>query len=109
RGEVVLFLVARPIGDVRLAVHAEVRAVGIQDGDGIEIGGTRTLEEADRQHHPELARYRAKVSHGAILRGRAREPGVTRVLLYAKIGRPEQRGREDALRPPRARLAHQLL
>src|SRR6202043_2418296 len=109
RGEIVLFLVARPIGDVRLAVHAEVGAVGVQDGDGIEVGGTRTLEEADRQHHPELARYRAEVTHGAILRGRARETQVTRVLLYAEIRRLEQLGQENDLRAPRGRLAPQLL
>src|SRR6185503_6120745 len=88
--EVVLLLVAGPVRYVRLAIHAEIAAVGIQNRDGIEEGVVGLLEEADRQHDAELARNFREMPDGLVVRDRSRDAQVTRVLLDAEIRRLEQ-------------------
>src|SRR5207253_5709611 len=61
---------------VRLAVEPQVRPVGVQDRDRIEACRTGALEEADRQHHAELARHRREMPHRPALGCRARETQV---------------------------------
>src|SRR5215470_1599840 len=81
RGEVVLLLIAGAVRNVRLAVDAERVTVGIEDGDGIEVRATGALEEADRQHHFELARHTREVLHRGILGELVREREMAHVLL----------------------------
>ena len=59
--EVVLLLVARAVRNVRLAIDAEHAAIRIEDRDRVEVRMPGALEEADRQHHAELARDRLEV------------------------------------------------
>ena len=109
RGEVVLLLVAGAVGNVRLAVDAEIAAVGIEDGDGVEVGPSRALEKADRQHHGKLACDAGKVPHRRVVRDRARQREVPHVLLDAEIRRLEQLRQQDDVRAGGGRLAHQPL
>ena len=52
--EVVLLLVAGTVGDVRLAVDAEHRAVGVDHRQRVEVASPGALEERDRHHDAEL-------------------------------------------------------
>src|SRR3546814_10312121 len=56
--EVVFFLVARPVGNVRLAIDAEPAAVGVDHRQRIVVRVVGALEEADRQHDVQLRRQR---------------------------------------------------
>ena len=93
---------------MRLAVYAEIGAVGIENGHGVEEGTVGLLEEADGQHHAQFARDLREVIDGAIVLHRGGNSQMTRVLLDAEIWRLEQFLNEDDLRALRRRLPHQL-
>ena len=107
--EVVLLVVAGAIRDVALAVHADVAAVGVEDGDAVEAGTAGTLVEADRQHHLQFAGDFLEVRDGRVLGGRGGQLQVVRVGLLAEVGGLEQLLDQDDLRALGGRGAHQLL
>ena len=43
---------------MRLAIDAEIRAIGIDDRNAVEVHLPRVLEEADGQHDTQLTRER---------------------------------------------------
>src|SRR5690606_765034 len=54
RVEVVLLVVTGAIGNVALAVHTQIAAIGVDNGDTVETRPAAQLEEADRQYHFQL-------------------------------------------------------
>src|SRR3984885_2349863 len=87
--EVTLLLVARPVGNVRLPVDAEIRPIRVDNRYGVEVRLARVLEEADRQHNTQLTRDRTEVTDSTILRDTACETQVPHILLDAKVRRLE--------------------
>ncbi len=107
--EVELLLIARPVGDVALAVEPEHAAVGVDHGERVVVGVVRPLEEAHRQHHAELG---GELAHprddGMALVG----PGEREELLLlvgAEIGRLEELLQEHEVGAAARRLAHEVL
>jgi hypothetical protein len=71
--EIEFLVIARTFGNVRLAVAAEHRAVGIDHHQRIVERVVGALEHADRQHHAEFARQRAKMLHRRMALERLRQ------------------------------------
>src|SRR5690606_23787533 len=88
--EVVLLVVAGAVRDVTLAVDAQQRAVGIDDGDGVEAGAPGQLEEADRQHHGQLLGDLLEMQDRRVFLYRGGQLQIFGVGLLAEVGRLEQ-------------------
>ena len=108
RAEVIFFLVSGAIRNVRLAIDAEVSSIRIDDGDRIEVRVVRLLEEADGQHHVQLACDFREMTDGAIVGNAGGDAQVARVLFDAEIGCFEQLLDEDDLRALFCGLTHEL-
>src|SRR5512143_3720689 len=90
RAEVVFLLIARPVGDVALAIDAENLAAGIRHRHAVVIARTVLLEEGDGDDDGELPRELLKRDHGRMLAQRmsGREP--FRILPRREVDALEQ-------------------
>src|SRR3546814_20001601 len=86
----VLVLVARSGGYVRLAVDAEVAAVGVEHRQRIVVRVVGPLEEADRQHDLQLGGQRRHAGAQRVALGRLRQREVALILVAAEVGRLEE-------------------
>ncbi len=102
-------MIPRSFGNVRLAVAAEHRAVGIHNHHGIVKCIVGALEYADRQYHAELARDAAEVFDGRMRLQGLRELQMPRDVVLAEIRRLEQLLYENHLGAECRRLANQFL
>eukprot|EP00968_Pinguiococcus_pyrenoidosus_P005760 scaffold375_cov210-Pinguiococcus_pyrenoidosus.AAC.2 len=107
RAEVELLLVARSVGDVGLAIDAQVGAVGVEDRHGVEECGASSLEEADGQHHAKLRGQARKVLQQGAGRCILSAREVAPVLLLRKVRTSEELLQKDDLRALLSRRAHQ--
>src|SRR5262249_55547226 len=96
-------------GDVRFAIDAEHRAIGVEDRDRIEERWTRPLEKADGKYHPELARQGAEPSDRRVFGNAARQSQMTHILLDAEAWSLEELREENDLGSTWRRLTHELL
>jgi hypothetical protein len=92
-----LLLIARPVGDMALAVQPEVAAVGIKDLDRVVVFGAGLLEERDRDDHAELLGQRLKVAQRGVAFGFASALEVLFTLGAAEVVTFEQLGGQDDL------------
>src|SRR6185312_8136526 len=86
RGEIELLLVARAVRDMGFSIDPEAAAVRIKHRQGIEKHIAGTLEEADRQHHAELAGQRPKAPQQDTVLHALRQAQMGAVLLDAEVG-----------------------
>ena len=102
-------MIARPVGDMALAVDAEDLAARAGDRDAIEIARAVLLEEGDGDDDAELLGELCEREHARVLVHGigGREP--FRVLLGRKVDALEQLGRQDHLRAFPRGLANQAL
>ena len=108
RTEVVLLLIARPVGDVALAVDAEQGPVRVRHHQAVVVVRPLALVNGDGDHHAEFGRERGQGGDAGML-----APGVgggepALLLGHAEIGALEQFRGQDDLGPLRRRLAHQI-
>jgi hypothetical protein len=108
-GEVELLVIAGALRDVRLAVDAQYRAVGVDHHQAVEVGVVRTLEHGHRQHDAEIRREAGEAQDGWILGHRGGQLEVTRQVILAEVRRLEELLNEYHLGPSPGRLAHQPL
>ena len=106
--EVILFLVAHAIRDVRLAVETEHLPAGVDHGDRVEIGLVVALEEAEGQHDVQFAGQRLECGDAFVAFDRTRQLEISRQLVLAKVGRLEKLLDKDDARALRGGLADQL-
>ncbi len=106
--EIVLLLIAGPVGDVALAIDAEQRAVRVGHHQAVVVVRPVALEDRDRDHHPQLRRQRRQGRHAGVL-----APGIgglepALLLADAEVRPLEQFGRQHhlrALRPAACRVS----
>ncbi len=107
--EVVLLVVAGAVRDVALAVDAQQRAVGIDDGDGVEARAPGLLEEADRQNHRQLLGDLLEMLDRGVVLHAGGQLQILGVGLLAEVGRFEQLLDQDHLGALGGRFANQFL
>jgi hypothetical protein len=107
--EVELLLVARAVGDVALAVSADDRSVGVDDGERVVVGALGAFEEADRQHHLELRRQLLHAFDDGVRVGRMRQREELLLLFGRKVRRLEELLDQDDLGAAPGGLPHQRL
>ena len=105
RGEVILLVVERIVGDVHLAVEAEQRAVRVEDHRGVVIDARRALleergDQDDRRSASPACGKSSVVGPGI---GSARSNRCS-VFALAEILRPEKLRQADDLRAARRGL-----
>ena len=106
--EIVLLLIARPVGDMALAVDAQRLAARVQHDQRIIIARPLALEDGDRDGDIELGGEGLHRDDARMLHGR---PGVGEPALFlagAEIMGLEQFGRQDDLRAASGGLAHEF-
>ena len=86
RREVELLVIAGSFRNVRFAVAAEHRAVGIDDDHGVVERIVGALEHADRQHHAELARQTAEMLDRRMALERLRQVEMPAAWSLQKYG-----------------------
>ena len=105
--EVELFLIARAVRDVALAIDALDFAIGADHRQAVVVMRPVRFEEAGRDRHLQRLGQRLHRQHGLVLshrRGIGEQPFV---LDAAEIFALEQFGRQDHLRALPRRFAHQ--
>src|SRR6185312_2722614 len=101
--EVVLLLIAGAVGNVRLAIGAEVGAIGVENRNRVEEHRAGALEKADRQDDSQLTREPREVLYGAAFLHGARKGEMPVVLLDAEVGSLEELRQKNDLRAARGR------
>jgi len=96
--EIVFFVVARTIGDVRLAIAAQQRAVGVQHGHCVVEHLPGAFKKADRQHHFQLGGQATECGHGRVALQWLRQCKVRAVLLGAEVRQLKQLRQQHHLR-----------
>ncbi|MNN28974.1 hypothetical protein D3C81_1425570 [compost metagenome] len=91
------------------AVHAQVAAVGIDDGDTVETRAPGQFVEADRQHHLQLFGELLEMGDGGVGFNRGGQLQVIRIGLLAEVRSFEQLLDQDDLRALGGRFADQPL
>ena len=79
------------------AVDAKDAPVGIDDGDGVEIGLPRAFEERHRQDDTQFARQRGEAGDQRMALNRRGPVEIARVLGDTEIGAVEQFLQQDHL------------
>ena len=101
-----LLFVARAVGDVALAVAADLAPVGVEHDQAVVVAIAVALEVAHRQHDAVRAREHAHRLHRAALR-RAARPARTKLAWFSsaarEVARREQLGQQRELRAARRR------
>jgi len=109
RGEVELLVIAGTLRNVRLAIRAEQRTAGVDDGDRVVENVSRALEHADRQYDVQLARELLKSADRRVLLDRHGDLEVLRIVLDAEVRRFEELLNQDDVRALPRGLAHDPL
>src|SRR5262245_18132509 len=109
RREIEFLVIARALGDVRLAIDAHDRAVRIHHYEAVEISVLRALEDRERQHDLELLRDFRKALDGRVFGDRQRELEVLREVVLAEVWRLEQLLDQDDVRALPGRFADEFL
>src|SRR5258706_11158964 len=106
--EVELLPEAADLWDVRLAILAEVAAVGVDDGGGVVVdAGLLQLVYRHDQHHLVLLGHLAHAANRRAIRHRLGEFVELGILHLAEIGAGGELLQAGDLRPPLRRLADQ--
>ena len=106
-GEVELLVVARVVGDVHLAVFAEVGAVGVDDSGGVVVEPLGALfEHRADEHHAQLLGQRHEVPRGGAVGDGLGEAEVLIALLVAEIERGKKLLEANDLCAAGGQLAH---
>jgi len=80
--EIELLLIARAVGNVRLAIEPELPAVGVDHHQRVVVGIVGPLEEADRQHDLQLLRdFRQPPDRGILGDGQRQLEVLNRLIL----------------------------
>ena len=106
--EVVLLVVTGAVGNMALAIDAQIAAVGVDDRNAVEARAAAVFEEADRQHHLQLGGKLLEMRDRRVLVGRRGEQQIVGVGFLAEVRGFEQFLDQDDLRALRSRLAHQV-
>ena len=109
RGEVEFFVVARVVGDVHLAVFAQVGAVGINNRGGVVVEpfGTFLKEGADK-HHAQLGGKVHEVLAGGAVGYGFGQLEILVAFLITKIEGGEQFLKTDNMGTLRGKAAHRV-
>ena len=104
--EIIFLLIARPIGNMALAIDAHDLARVIDHREAVIMMLAVALEEAGRDIDLQFLGQRLHCGDGGML-VQGQGAGEQRLVLdRAEIGAFEQFGRQDDLRPARGGLAH---
>ena len=106
--EIVFLLIARPVGNVRLAIDAHQRSIGVDHHDGVEVSRPRLLEDRDRDHHAQFLGQLRHRDHSRALAPGMRAIEIVLFLRCAEIVPLEQFRRQDHVSALGRGFAHQL-
>ena len=105
--EIIFLQIARPVGDMALAIDAKDRAVCVGNRHAVVMTRAVLFEEGDGDDDAKLLGELGESKHGRVLTQRIGGGEPFRVLMRGEIDALEQLGWQDDLRALTRGLAHQ--